>query len=1120
MTAIDQRPRRIAVNSGYLLIAYIVEALLGIVILSLAARYLSQAGFGRYGYVISFIELFIMLTELSNSRVLVREVASDQTHARQHLAGVWTLRWVLSVVMVVAVLVAAQGHYADPQLWWAILFFAVGQVFSNLTEIFTAVFRAYQQMQYQAFTVIFGQALILLLTFVAIGLDWGLAGLFGMRLVANFLRLLSGWYLSRKRFIKDSISTDWRSMWYLLKESFPLGFNMFVRRFIWRGGIVMLTTILNAKAPGQGDLAAGLLYGPIRLVEQMRIVPSALIGAILPVFAQQARLQPQKFKRTLAQSLKLFIAISLLLAVLMTSLSLQITDLVLGRGLAGASAILAVFGWIILFTFSNQFFEAALLAVGRQWVVAVGLGIGFAVGAIVTWVYLVPMFAAVGVAYGIMLSEGIVFVISMIALLPYLDKREMGLVTVKMALASAVTAGSLSLFSHWSMFLTAPLGLLIYGAVLLLLRTFSAHELEAAVAMVTFHKRLRWIRRWLFKLDERGMMRGKDTRDQRSEIGEEIGDQRSEIELVEGESSPVHGAPSPVSGLRSPISGLQSPVPGPQSPVSSLQSPVSGLPSPPSALVIGLDGATWDLLSPMIAAGWMPNLARLVAEGTSAPLRSTLPPLTAPAWSSFMTGLNPGRHGVFAFQRALNRDLERTYVNATAIQAPLLWERVSAHGLRVGVLNVPLTYPVRPVNGWLVSGMMTPSEESDFTYPAALAPALRARRYTIDLRVLKQERDYRAPAQRLALVNDLQRVLQERQTALEELLLPQGGDFIMVVYETPDRLQHWTWRYLDDLLGLSGPHAFERTPIHAAVEAAYRAVDDAIGRTLALAAGPHTRVFMLSDHGFGFRHTRVHMDQWLASQGWLTYAAGKADVRKRLKQSMGWIKRFLPRSLLLRGRRAFAVNRILDWAHTQAYSGVASEYAIYINRRGREPYGVVDEAEVDALRRAIKARLLNLVDPRQGQRVVRAVYNREEFYQGPFTDQAPDIVYELAPGYEPTSEVSPGQLFTDVTAEGEGMHQPDGIFLAWGPDIVAQRLGPGLGLADLTPTILYSLGVPVPQGLDGRVLSEIFTADYRNAHPINLTEDASAAVAPRQEVYSTSDEALIVEKLTNLGYLN
>ena len=1074
MTVTDQRPRRIAVNSGYLLIAYVIEALLSIIVLSLAARYLSQAGFGRYGYVISFIELFIMLTELSNSRVLVREVASDQANARQHLAGVWTLRWLLSIVMIGVVLLAGQGHSSDPQLWWAILLFALGQVFSSLTEVFTAVFRAYQRMQYQAFTVIFGQGLIVLLTFVAIGLDWGLAGLFGARLVANLLRLAAGWYLSRRHFIKEAFSADWRSMGYLLKESFPLGFNMFVRRFIWRGGIVMLTTILNAEAPGQGDLAAGLLYGPIRLVEQMRIVPSALIGAILPVFSQQARLQPRKFKQTLAQSLKLFVALSLLLAVLMTALASQITDLVLGQGLAGASAILAVFGWIILFTFSNQFYEAALLAVGRQWVVAIGLGVGFAVGAALTWFYLVPQFAAVGVAYGIMLSEGIVFVISTMALLPYLDKREAGLLALKIALASIVTVALLTQLSHWTMFVTAPLGALVYVAALLALRTFSPQELEAAVAMVTFHKRLRWIRRWLFKLDAQGLMQGGEVRNQ-----------RSEIEFVEDATSPA-----------------------------------SNLQSPASVLVIGLDGATWDLLNPMMAAGWMPNLARLAAEGTSAALRSTLPPLTAPAWSSFMTGLNPGRHGVFAFQRALNRDLERTFVNATAIQAPLLWERLSNHGLRVGVLNVPLTYPVRPVNGWLVSGMMTPSEESDFTYPADLAAVLRSRRYVIDLRVLKQERDYRAPEQRLALVNDLRRTLEDRQAALEETLLPLGSDFIMVVYETPDRLQHWTWRYLDDLLSLSGPRTFERTPIHDAVEAAYRAVDAALGRTLARAAGPQTRVFMLSDHGFGFRHTRVHVDQWLANQGWLTYASGKADVRKQLKQYMGWVKRFLPRGLLLRGRRAFAVNRIIDWAHTQAYSGVASEYAIYINRRDREPYGSVTDADVAALRREIKARLLELVDPRQGQRVARAVYDREEFYQGPFTDQAPDIVYELAPGYEPTSEVSAGRIFSDVTAEGEGMHQPDGIFLAWGPDIAAQRLGPGLGLADLTPTILYSLGLPVPQGLDGRVMREIFTAAYQAEHPINLGAETEAAIEPRQQVYSAGDEALIAEKLRNLGYLD
>ena len=552
----------------------------------------------------------------------------------------------------------------------------------------------------------------------------------------------------------------------------------------------------------------------------------------------------------------------------------------------------------------------------------------------------------------------------------------------------------------------------------------------------------------------------------------------------------------------------------------------------PSArvLVIGLDGGSWDVLTPMMERGWLPNLARLAAEGTTAVLRSTLPPLTAPAWSSFMTGLNPGRHGVFAFQRSLNRELERSYVNASAIHGPLLWERLNRHGLTVGILNVPLTYPLRPVNGWAVSGMLTPSEESDFTWPAGLAPALRARGYTIDLRVLKREREYRQPAQRLALVHDLRRVLLERQAAFEELLLPRGGDFVMIVYETPDRLQHWTWTYLADLLGDA---AFARTAIHDAVEATYRSLDDCIGRTLAAAAGPETRVFMLSDHGFGPRHTLFHVDCWLAGQGLLQYAGGKAGFRRRLKPYMSWLKRLIPRGLLRRGRQAFAVNRIIDWAHTQAYSGVSSEYAIYVNRVGREPFGIVpDGPAYEAVRRQIKEGLRRLVDPRTGRRVVAAVYDREELYHGPFVEQAPDIFYELEPGYEPTAEVSPEGVFRDVTGEGEGMHRPEGIFLAWGPGIVEDSRQPAPWpvpwtaqgrLADLAPTILYALGLPVPEDLDGRVLTEVFTPDFVAAHPLVIEPAAAAdetgAVAA-EPVYSAEEEALIQERLRGLGYLS
>jgi O-antigen/teichoic acid export membrane protein len=493
-----RQPRRIAVNSGYLLIAYVAESLLSILLLSLVARYLDQAGFGRYGYVVSFIELFIMLTELSNSRVLVREVASDPAHGRQHLADIWTMRLGLSLIMIAAVLVAERGHAGDPQLWWAILLFAVGQVFYVLTEVFNAVFRAYQQMRYQTITIVSGQVMIVLFCLVAIGLDWGLVGLFAARAAANLLRLLLGWYLSRTRFIPERLSGNWPSMWYLLRESFPLGVNLTLRRLVWRGGIVLLTTLLNQQSPGQGDLAAGLLYGPLRLVEQMRIVPVSLVGAILPVFSQQARQEPTKFRDYLAKSFKLFLALSLLLAVTMTGLAGPITRLVLGSGLAAAAAVLAVFGWVVLFTFPNQFFEAALLAVGRQSVVAVGLGFGFVVGALTSWLYLIPVHQALGVAYGVMLAEGIAFIVSLVVLLPYFNRRELAVSMGKIALACLVAGGTFYGLRGLSIWLVGPLGLLVFLVATLLLRTFDVKELEAILAMVTFHRRLRWIRRRLF----------------------------------------------------------------------------------------------------------------------------------------------------------------------------------------------------------------------------------------------------------------------------------------------------------------------------------------------------------------------------------------------------------------------------------------------------------------------------------------------------------------------------------------------------------------------------------------------------------------------------------------------
>lgn len=497
----EARPRRIAVNTGYLLIAYVIEAVIAFFLLGVVARYLSQAGFGRYGYVISFIELAIMITEFSNSRVLVREIARDKQSASAPLDGTWTLRLMLSVLMIVVVIVAGLATGADQELWWAILFFAVAQVFFNLGEVFTAVYRGFQRMQYQAFVIVAGQVLTLVLCLVAIYLDLGLMGLFAARMIANFVRLILAWVISRTRFLTEHLSRSWREMWYLLRESIPVGINLVLRRFIWRGGIVLLTITLNAQLIGSGDLAAGLLYGPLRLVEQMRIVPASLVGALLPVMSEQAQQDMTRFRSTLYRSFKLFITLSLFLAVIITVLAEPITHLLLGSDLAESSTVLGVFGWIIVLTFTNQYFEASLLAVGRQWIVAWGLAIGFAIGALASWLWLMPTYQALGVAYGIMLAEGFVFGVSFVAMIPYFNRRQLVVMLAKIGAACLVTAGTFYVLRSANVFLAALLGTLSFLAAVLLFRVFDHKELEAIVTMVTFHKRLRWIRRKLFGVD-------------------------------------------------------------------------------------------------------------------------------------------------------------------------------------------------------------------------------------------------------------------------------------------------------------------------------------------------------------------------------------------------------------------------------------------------------------------------------------------------------------------------------------------------------------------------------------------------------------------------------------------
>ncbi|MEA3336846.1 MAG: alkaline phosphatase family protein [Chloroflexota bacterium] len=540
------------------------------------------------------------------------------------------------------------------------------------------------------------------------------------------------------------------------------------------------------------------------------------------------------------------------------------------------------------------------------------------------------------------------------------------------------------------------------------------------------------------------------------------------------------------------------------------------------ALVIGLDGATFDLLQPMVALGWLPNIERVLGDGAHGILKSTIPPLTAPAWSSFLTGVTPGEHGVFSFQRRLDHSLERAFVDSTAIRAPQLWHWLAQQGLTIGAINVPMTWPPPPMppGSYLVSGMLTPGTEHHFTNPASLAEPLRSMGYVCDLRVKLNELDYQSTAGVTSITRQLLQVLKTREQAIFWLLGEHPTDLLAAVFETPDRLQHWAWQSIEEQLTNDG--GLSRTALHDGVERCYRELDRVVGRLLEEAATPDTRVYFLSDHGFGPLQRRLHVDQWLAEKGWLSYAGSKAILRRRLRMPIRHLRRMLPKNWVRRGRKALAVSRIVDWQHTVAYSGRTMEHAIYINLQGREPYGIVPASQFDSLRQEIAAALRELRDPTTGAPTVQEVALREELYRGPYVDQAPDILFTLAPGYEPTSELGPRGITSNALAEGAGIHQSGGVFMAVGPGIRTGTEITAHNIEDVLPTILYGLELPIPTALQGQVIENVFEENFLQEHPIrvsNLPLDSELAREAAFAARSPEDTEELKRRLEALGYL-
>ncbi len=547
--------------------------------------------------------------------------------------------------------------------------------------------------------------------------------------------------------------------------------------------------------------------------------------------------------------------------------------------------------------------------------------------------------------------------------------------------------------------------------------------------------------------------------------------------------------------------------------------------TPPQIAVIGLDGADWRLLRPWLDAGHLPTLAKLVETGASGDLMSTIRPESSVAWSSFATGVNPGKHGVYGFMRQTDQEGQFEISNGSHIQANRFWDLLGNADKQVGLINIPFTYPPRPVNGFLISGMLTPNDSVNFTHPPELKSQLLNQFKSLTFDAGDDVSD------KQTLLDGSNKFTQQQIDLSIKLLKEQTPDFFSVVFTALDRLQHFLWSDLDP----NHPEFSDQSDYFSQQLLQHmQLVDAGIEKIISqLTAG--SLVILISDHGFNSFARRFYINRWLIQKGLLVIQASQNQRNQTLVQLLEKMKnvkwlRMLKQALLPTDwgpqKLATALNtQSFDWEKSQVY--YSPDGGLRVNSQASRFNGALTEDQSAELLSNVTQELMELIDPETGNRPIAEIYRSADLYQGDQLSKAPDLIVEpqrsakspLA-NYILDSKIdSSSDLFTQSDPYS-GNHDQKGIFIAHGEQIKSQN-DVEMHIMDVAPTVLSALNLPIPNYIDGRPLIELFEAESQPEIKYVESPMFDEGAIPEDENEDDEDlDELIEERLRNLGYLD
>jgi predicted AlkP superfamily phosphohydrolase/phosphomutase len=495
-------------------------------------------------------------------------------------------------------------------------------------------------------------------------------------------------------------------------------------------------------------------------------------------------------------------------------------------------------------------------------------------------------------------------------------------------------------------------------------------------------------------------------------------------------------------------------------------------------LVIGWDGADWDVLDPLLAAGELPALRGLLDRGRRGVSRSCLPSHSWAAWPTFLTGRDPGGHGVFDILEYRPGATRRLPVSSASIRAATWPERLSEAGKATLLVNVPLTYPPPQIRGVVIAGGVIPPR-TPYSHPPDVGPRLD---WPINGGSWTTFRH--RPAE---LVDDLEELTRKRAAAMRTLMDEEPWDVACLVFVSPDRAQHCLLEYVHP-----GHPAYAQaaaSPVAERVRGLYRLLDRELAAILER-ADEDDLVILMSDHGHQPCTRALSMNKVLERLGFLGFGRGSALINLLSWGRVRSVARVLYDRLGLHGRVAVPTVPI-DWAHTTAYTSVVSTgEGVSVNLVGREPHGTVQPGDYERVRDELARALLDFADPETGEHPVGRVLRKEEALSGPYLDRAPDLLLQAAPLYSLTHSRS----LVEEADWLSGDHRPEGVYVMAGPGI-APGVGPEISLADFAGQIAGAVGL--------------------EADP----EWGRTAEAEPVAVFSEEDERAVEERLRGLGYL-